>query len=317
MAVGQREQVVAHQNDVGDFQGHVGTGGAHGDADVGGGQRGGVVDPVADHRNDLVALAEPSDDGHLLIGQHVGVHVVGADLIGDSVGHAGIVARQDDDPTDAESLQGRQRVRGARARLVGRGDDAPGGVGLDDDHQRRLALAAEPRRGLGDPGRHYHVMRRERGPRGRRRPSGRRPGRAPPCRRGAWKSSMESSIGRLDASAGGLGENRRGQMVLAAPLDGRREAEQDLRRQAVQGPDVGDFRRAGGDRAGLVEGDDVEPAKRFQVRPPLDQHAQSAARAIAESTTAGPPMTTAQGEADDQQDHGVVERVAAPSARRK
>ena len=52
---GDVERVGAHQHDVGGLDGDVGAG-ADRDADVGLGERGGVVDAVADH-GDLAALA--------------------------------------------------------------------------------------------------------------------------------------------------------------------------------------------------------------------------------------------------------------------
>ena len=48
------DEAVAHDGDVGRFDGHVGAGGSHGNADVGGGERRGVVDPVADHHDRAV-----------------------------------------------------------------------------------------------------------------------------------------------------------------------------------------------------------------------------------------------------------------------
>ena len=47
----QLRQVVAHERDVGRFEGGVAADGAHHDADIGGGQRRRVVDAVADHRD--------------------------------------------------------------------------------------------------------------------------------------------------------------------------------------------------------------------------------------------------------------------------
>ena len=49
------QQIVRHQRHVGRLERGVGAGRAHGDADVGGSQRGRVVDAVADHRHGAVA----------------------------------------------------------------------------------------------------------------------------------------------------------------------------------------------------------------------------------------------------------------------
>jgi hypothetical protein len=51
-AWGRAAQAVGHQGDVGVLQRDVGAGGAHGDANARRGQRGRVVDAVADHRDD-------------------------------------------------------------------------------------------------------------------------------------------------------------------------------------------------------------------------------------------------------------------------
>src|SRR3546814_18682285 len=42
------------------------------DADVGGGERGSVVDPVACHGDDPALLAQPLDDRALLVGEDIG-----------------------------------------------------------------------------------------------------------------------------------------------------------------------------------------------------------------------------------------------------
>ena len=47
--------VAADEGEVGGFDGHVGAG-AHGEAEVGLGEGGGVVDAVADHRDDLALV---------------------------------------------------------------------------------------------------------------------------------------------------------------------------------------------------------------------------------------------------------------------
>ena len=52
--------------------GHVGAG-AHGDADIGGGQRRRVVDAVAGHGDHAALAAQPLDDRALVLGQHLGL----------------------------------------------------------------------------------------------------------------------------------------------------------------------------------------------------------------------------------------------------
>ena len=80
--VGGDAQVAAHEGEVAGFDGDVGAG-AHGDAEVGLGEGGGVVDAVADHGDDLAVGLQAADDVDLVGGQHLGDHVVDADLVGD------------------------------------------------------------------------------------------------------------------------------------------------------------------------------------------------------------------------------------------
>ena len=90
-------QVVADQRQVGRLDRDVGAG-AHGEAQVGLGQRGGVVDAVADHRDHAALLLQPAYLGHLALGRHPGDHVVDPDLGRDGPGGALVVAGQQDGP---------------------------------------------------------------------------------------------------------------------------------------------------------------------------------------------------------------------------
>jgi hypothetical protein len=67
----QAAQVFAHQGHFGGLDGHIGAHGPQGDADVGGGQGGGVVDAVADHRG-RPGGAHTRDDGRPVLGAQVG-----------------------------------------------------------------------------------------------------------------------------------------------------------------------------------------------------------------------------------------------------
>ena len=71
MASAARPQVAAHQREVGRLDGDVGAG-AHGEAEVGLGERGGVVHAVADHGHDPALVLEAADDVDLVGRQHLG-----------------------------------------------------------------------------------------------------------------------------------------------------------------------------------------------------------------------------------------------------
>ena len=67
--VGGDPQVAAHQRQVAGLDRDVGAG-AHRQAEVGLRERGGVVDAVADHRDDPALVLQPLDDVDLVGGQH-------------------------------------------------------------------------------------------------------------------------------------------------------------------------------------------------------------------------------------------------------
>ncbi len=79
-------EVVVGQHQGRRFLGHGGAGDAHRHADVGGLQRGCVVDAVAGHRGDMAVGFERLDDLHLVRGRDAGEHV---DLV-DAPGQLGI-----------------------------------------------------------------------------------------------------------------------------------------------------------------------------------------------------------------------------------
>ena len=70
--------------------------GVHRDADVGLGQRGGVVGAVAGHRDEPAALLLLPDEAHLVLGRGLGEEVVDARLLGDGRGGQRVVAGDHD-----------------------------------------------------------------------------------------------------------------------------------------------------------------------------------------------------------------------------
>ena len=78
--IGNLQQLVGHQRDVGRFERGVAAGDAHGDADVGRRQRGGVVDAVADHRDRSVAALQLLDRRDLVLGQQLRAELVDAEV---------------------------------------------------------------------------------------------------------------------------------------------------------------------------------------------------------------------------------------------
>ena len=71
--------------------------GAHRDADIGGRERGRVVDAVARHRDHAALAPQLLDHGALLIRQHLGLDLGDAELARDRLRRGAIVAGQHDD----------------------------------------------------------------------------------------------------------------------------------------------------------------------------------------------------------------------------
>ena len=64
----QSPEVIADQHDVGHLQGDIRARGAHGDPNMGGGQGGGVIHAVADHRDEVACVHYSLQFDHLLVG---------------------------------------------------------------------------------------------------------------------------------------------------------------------------------------------------------------------------------------------------------
>ena len=180
---GQSPEVVADQHHIGYLQGDVGAGRAHGDPDVGGGQRRGVVHAVADHGEEVAGVHQSLQFDHLLVGQEAGPNIVRADPFGHGLCDALVVSRQDQDLGDSRLLQGRQRGGGIRRGWSDTAITPPaGGASPSEDDQCRLACLADcagrrrRRRGVGS------CRAIQRGLPDRCRPRDRRRGRGPPDR---------------------------------------------------------------------------------------------------------------------------------------
>ena len=133
-------QVALEQGDAGAFDGDVGAG-AHGDADIGRGEGGRIVDAVTGHGDDAALALQPLDDRALLIGQHLGLDLGDAEAARDRLGRRAVVAGQHDD-ADAVGAQGFERRWRRRLDRIGDGDDA-GGLAVDADEDRGGAVAAQ------------------------------------------------------------------------------------------------------------------------------------------------------------------------------
>jgi hypothetical protein len=138
--VGDAIEVAAQESDAGGLDGDVGAG-AHGEADVRGGEGGGVVDTVAGEGDDAISAAELVDDVCLVVGQYLCLDPVDAEVGRHGGGGDPVVAGEHDD-LDAFLAERGEGGRGGVLDLVGDADDAGGGA-VDGDEDGGRAGATQ------------------------------------------------------------------------------------------------------------------------------------------------------------------------------
>lgn len=86
--LGKVAQILTHEGDIGGLNGHVGAHGPHGNADVGAGERRGVVDSVTDDGR-RPGAGELTEDAGLALRGELGVHIGDPGLGGQGGGGGG------------------------------------------------------------------------------------------------------------------------------------------------------------------------------------------------------------------------------------
>ena len=275
IASGDRGEVRPHDRDVAGFDGDVGAG-AHRDADVGLGQRGGVVHTVTHHRNDVPVGLQALDDGELVGGHHFGDDVsfgIETELDADCIRSRPIVpGEQHHRQPEISQLADRSRARladdigdderGAHLAVPRRDDDRPpirlcafDGVPTRTRERERPA----PRRARADP-RPQRGSRRRLRPRGRYGCGIRRPRAADPGLRPRWRSPVAMGCSDADSTAPTIRS--------ASSRDG-----------ALARHHVDERHHPGGDGAGLVEHHGVERSRRLEHLRASDEDAELRAAA--------------------------------------
>ena len=125
-------QPVVGQGGVGGLQRHVGAA-AHGDADVGGFHRRGVVDAVADHRR-RAQFVQLGNRGDFIFRQQTGT-IVEAQLAGDRRGGARVVPGQHH-AANTQRVQFGYRLFGVAAQRIAQRQQADGRAVCQHHHRR-------------------------------------------------------------------------------------------------------------------------------------------------------------------------------------
>src|SRR5215510_7829610 len=138
----QSFQPVVHQHDAGFFNRDVRSGQTHRDADIGAGERRGVIDAVADHRHAQLLPFQPLDQFDFLLWQQIGMNLVNTGGACDAAGDALTVAGQHHRAYNARVMKMMNRVASVIAYTILHADDSLRHAVLSHD-DRRMAFQFE------------------------------------------------------------------------------------------------------------------------------------------------------------------------------
>ena len=271
-------------------------------------QRRGVVDAVADHRHALAGRLQRLDLVGLPLGAHLGEHAVDAEQPADRRAGAPVVAGDHHDRL-AQPPQRVDRLAGVGLDGVGDGDE-PRDLPVDADEDRgapRLLERREPRLGRRDVevqlGHQRAVAEDHLAPLDHRAH--------------ALAGDRLEVRGRRDRQAARRRPAHHGirERVLGELLDARREAQQIRFADGAEHHHVGQFGRAAGQGAGLVEDDGRHGVRALQRLGALDQDAVLRPQAGADHDRRRRGQPERAGAGDDEHGDEDLEREGEPEAR--
>ncbi len=298
---GDAAQVAFDQRDAGALHRHVGAG-AHRDADVGGGQRGRIVDAVAGHRDDAALRAQALHHLLLLRRHDVGLERVQPQLGGHRLRGGSAVAGEHD---HAHALVAQRLQRLLRGGLDRIGDsEKPGGLAVDGDEENGLSLGAQDLRAASQSrgiGAHFG---KKPGASHRHRVAANRSGDAVSRDTAEVRGGCESCAALLGGLDDGVTER-----VLAGAFQAGSEAEHLTLLEGADGLDEHQPRLSLGQGAGLVHQKGVHLFQQLERLGVADEHARrgAPARPDHDAHRRGQPERARAG--NDQHRHGVDERV--------
>ena len=288
--VGNLQQLVGHQRDVCGLERGVAAGDAHRDADVGRGQRGRVVDAVADHRQRAEpARAAPATAATLSSGSRSAGTSSMPSCAASALRGGFVIAGQQRDVRHALLAEQLDGVARRLARAIGDTDDPQRTRRRADDHRRSaVARQASSRASI--------VRRTEAAL--LEQPMAAEHDRAPPTRASAPRPGSASNAWTGEREA-----VRAARATIARPMGCSERDSSD----AASWRTVRASRRSSGDDADDVERRWVNvpvlsnatqrtSARRSRCAPPLIRTPLRAAAASAETIETGVEMTSAQGQ---------------------
>ena len=309
------KRVGPHKHDVGGVDCNVGAG-SNRDAEVGLGERGGVVYAVSDHRNLAARTLELGDFGCLVTREHLRKHGVDSELLADPASGRHVVAGKHHD-LDACLVERRDRRGRARSHRV-RDRDHRSGLTVHGDEDDRVPVGCErvvtrtQRAQLNSFALHQPCV------------SDSDPVTVDPGQRAVTRYVLEllgGDHGDLVAICALHDRLRKG--MLGGALNGRDEAQQSGLVDSV-GLDLCDLRLAFRQRSGLVQDDGLDARRGFERGRVLEQDAALSPEAGADHDRGRGGQTESVGAGDhdngDREQHGGAERPIAehePGAQRQ
>ena len=134
--VGERPQIVRHQRHIGGLDRGVRARHAHRHADIGGRERGRVVDAVADHQHGTVTLAQTRNRAHLVGRKQLRLDRIDTAGAANRMRRLRVIACQQHHVLDPLRAQQLDRLAAMRAQLVAQADRADGPAAARDHHER-------------------------------------------------------------------------------------------------------------------------------------------------------------------------------------
>ena len=294
---GNVRKLTLHQHDICRVNRDI-RAGADGDADIRTGERGRVVDAVADH-GDLALFLQSTDDAFLALGEDARDDLVYAHLTPDGTGGALVVAGQHDD-ADAHVAQSGDGGGAVLFDDVCNGDDArqPAAFGKE---QRRFAFLGKRFRLRAQIGRNLRLCRDKGQTAAEQFFTAQRGGQAV-----AGKGAEIGNFGDAELFFVGAVHDGAGEGVFAALFQRGGKGQQIMTRQAVGGDKIRYTRLASGDGAGFIECDNLGLAGFFERNGGLKKNAVLCTQTVADHDGNRSRQAQRTGAADDQ--HGNAAR---------
>ena len=139
---GNHHQVIAHEGDIRGFNGGVGAGCTHGDADISGSKRGGIVHTVADHAGPAEFSSQFFNLLNFVVGQKIAFGFINSRLFGYGAHGTGIISAEHDNFANAGLIDAVNSFGRIRTDRIADGENAEhfaltvGVRAMPDDHDR-------------------------------------------------------------------------------------------------------------------------------------------------------------------------------------